>query len=295
VGYGRVHDVDVGASLRELQVRAVGDSFVWAKLVAWSNGAGPSAVDPTAKPGAVSFSQPALFAFLFPDEAYMAHTAAGDVDALLRILQHSELVVGLGECVGKLFISLEQHLTREGWMAEAWERVQGGYGRTDLLRGLCTCKAVRSSRVTPASNGNPPVRRFFCSRLGYWDSNRNEMVGGPGCAKSGTCPGAAFRPGTEPAAAAAARRKKDNGVLGACTCESMCATATCPCKAASKDCGPACHAPQPGAKRPAAAAMADDFGGQKCRNFPAGQAAVKRQRAQNKTAAQAEARAHARA
>ena len=76
-----MHDVDVGASLRELRVRAVGDSFVWAKLVAWSNGAGPPAVDPTAKPGAVSFSQPALFAFLFPGEAYVAHTAAGDVDA----------------------------------------------------------------------------------------------------------------------------------------------------------------------------------------------------------------------
>ena len=35
--------------------------------------------------------------------------------------------------------------------------------------------------------------------------------------------------------------------------------------------------------------------GQKCRNFPTTQAAVKRQKAQNKTAAQAEARAHARA
>ena len=106
---------------------------------------------------------------------------------------------------------------------------------------------------------------------------------------------AAFRPGTEPAAAAAARRKKDNGVLGACTCESMCATATCPCKAASKDCGPACHAPQPGAKRPAVVAMADDFGGQKCRNHPAGEAAVKRQRVRNKAAAQEEARPRARA
>ena len=44
-----------------------------------------------------------------------------------------------------------------------------------------------------------------------------------------------------------------------------------------------------------AAAVRTEVHGQKCHNFPAGQAAVKRQRAQNKTAAHAEARAHARA
>ena len=58
-----------------------------------------------------------------------------------------------------------------------------------------------------------------------------------------------------------------NGVAGACTCGSKCATKVCPCFGAGQECrphskdAPGCHAPKPGAKRPAAFKCCNTAGG----------------------------------